>query len=362
MYYLIILTLAVLLFLELIILRHWMKTSIYHFRCCAMVGAMFATAVLLLENLAYPFVENISDYKLNTFVSIAKDYPMYFADVVIWPIVILGIMMFVSNIVLMKKEGMRPKNLVGTFLGVFLVIATVVLFLMSSYLTDLSDTFKSHSLDVVCSIASNFFFCLLDYVECLMVGIMVMGYIASKQKPAYDKDYIIILGCSISKTGGLLPLIKGRVSAAIKYAWDQEIASGKPLKYIPSGGQGHDEIMSEGSAMELFLLSHGAEPYEVLPERESKNTYENFRLSKAIIDEINPDAKIAFATTNYHMLRSGMLAHKLGMEVEGISSPTKWYFWPNGFAREVIAIFSMTVKKHIFFAILCAILAVFVSL
>jgi len=362
MYYGVCASMVALLIIEYTVLKKWTKQSIYRFRCCAMVGLIFASFVFLVENIAYVFVSDISEYSLDTCLLIIKNYPMYFADILIVPIICLGILMFASNIVLMRKEGMRPKNLVGTFLGVVLVIATVVLFALSTHLTNLAASFESHSLEVVCTIACNFFFCLLDYVECLMVGIIVMGYVASKQKPSYDKDYIIILGCSISKTGGLLPLIKGRVSSAIKYAWDQEIASGKALKYVPSGGKGNDEIMSEGSAMELFLLSHGAEPYEVFPERESRNTYENFKLSKEIIFAQNPDAKVAFATTNYHMLRSGMLAHKLGMEVEGIASSTKWYFWPNGFAREVIAIFSMTVKKHIFFSAVCLILSILISM
>ena len=98
--------------------------------------------------------------------------------------------------------------------------------------------------------------------------------------------------------------------------------------------------------MELYLLSHSAEEYEVFPEKESTNTRENFAFSKKIIDKINPRARIAFATTNYHILRSGILAWQVGIDAEGIASKTKWYFWPNGFAREAIAIFVLTKYYH----------------
>ena len=54
-----------------------------------------------------------------------------------------------------------------------------------------------------------------------------------------------------------------------------------------------------------------------------------------------PDAKVCFVTTNYHVLRSGMLARKAGLDAEGLASTTKWYFWPNGLARELVAITSM---------------------
>ena len=179
-----------------------------------------------------------------------------------------------------------------------------------------------------------------------MLGIIIMGWIAALQKPQYNKDFIIIPGCSISKTGGLLPLLRGRTNRAVRYAWDQEIATGKKVCYVPSGGQGADEIMSEGSAMELYLLAHGAETDEVFPERESTSTYENFAFSKKVIDAQSSGAKVAFSTTNYHVLRCGLLARRVGLDAEGIASRTKWYFWPNGFAREVVAIFAMSRKAH----------------
>ena len=46
---------------------------------------------------------------------------------------------------------------------------------------------------------------------------------------------------------------------------------------------------------------------------------------------------MAFATTNYHVFRSGILAHDEGLAVEGIGSHTKTYFWVNAFIREFIA-------------------------
>ena len=56
------------------------------------------------------------------------------------------------------------------------------------------------------------------------------------------------------------------------------------------------------------------------------------------------------------------LAKRLGIEAEGIASSTKWYFWPNGFAREVIAIFNMTRKTHIAAAGVLLILSVLLAL
>lgn len=322
----------------------WIKgirTSVYRRRNIALPGAIIA-AVGFIAYLVLGDGEML-------------EYPMRFAHVSVWLMALLGVMMFISNIELMRREGMRPSNMVGTFLGVIIIAGTGVIYLITGVLYRAQLGFLSRFLPL-------YFYTLLDYCECLMLGMMIMGYIAAKSTPRYDKDYIIILGCSISKTGGLLPLLKGRTNRAVRYAWDQERASGKPLKYVPSGGKGADEVMSEGSAMELYLLAHGAEPYEVMPERQSTSTAENLAFSKKLIDEAMPGAKVAFSTTNYHVLRSGILARGIGLDAEGIASSTKWYFWPNGFAREVAAMFAMSKKSHLIaaagLAVICALLSV----
>jgi len=203
---------------------------------------------------------------------------------------------------------------------------------------------------------------MLCYMELFFVATIIMGYLAAKQMPKFDKDYIIILGCSISKTGGLLPLLKDRTNRAVRFAWQQELASKKQLKYVPSGGQGPNEVMSEGSAMEMYLLTHGVEKSEIFAEKESRSTYENFLFSKRLIDELDQDANICFATTNYHMFRSGLIARQMGIDVEGVSSRAKWYFWPNGFAREFIALVVMKKRMHIVntivLALICTILGI----
>ena len=106
--------------------------------------------------------------------------------------------------------------------------------------------------------------------------------------------------------------------------------------------------------MELYLLTRGAEDYEVFPEKKSRNTLENFALSKEIIDRLQPGAKVAFATTNYHILRSGILARKAGLDAEGVAGDTKWYFWPNGFIREFFGILALNIRVHIIVAIVTA--------
>lgn len=64
----------------------------------------------------------------------------------------------------------------------------------------------------------------------------------------------------------------------------------------------------------------------------STSTRENFSLSKAVIEtdmrERGRDGE-APATTNYHVFRRYVFAHDAGLAAEGVSAPTRWYFWPN---------------------------------
>ena len=303
------------------------KVSLYRYRNIWLIACLPALFIVELALL------NAAVWGETELSGLAYEFPGYFAQLSVTAFSILFVLMAISNIALLRHEGMSLHNMVGTFLQFLFIAGTVAVYLFVR-ITERAGVSPGGVWDALLfRFLPLYLYSLLDYCECIMLGIIVLGWIAARQQPAYDKDFIIIPGCSIRKDGGLLPLLRGRVNRAIRYAWDQEIATQKPVAFVPSGGQGADEIMSEGSAMALYLMSHGAEESEVFPEKESANTRENFALSRQIIDAQKPGARVAFATTNYHMLRCGFLARAAGMEAEGIASGTKWYFWPNGFAR-----------------------------
>jgi uncharacterized SAM-binding protein YcdF (DUF218 family) len=95
-----------------------------------------------------------------------------------------------------------------------------------------------------------------------------------------------------------------------------------------------------------YLLSQGINNNQILVEEKSKNTYENINYSNNIIKEKVKDAKVAFSTTNYHVLRAGSIATEQGLHWEGIGSNTKSYFWINAFIREFVATLVSEKKKH----------------
>lgn len=347
------LLLAGIIFMLILLMRSIHK-SLYLYRNVAYIGGILFAALLLLSLYSY-LISCLLETKSLTLQVLFRefvDFPARFSLFAFPVFSVICLLLIISNLSLIRHEGLRLKNILGVILGVMILGGTGAEYALAHFVENnlLLNQPESIILRTVYTFGNLFLLLLICYFECFFVGTVIMGYMAAKQVPKYDKDFIIILGCSIDKKGGLRPLLKGRANRAIRYAWEQEIATGRPVKYVPSGGQGADEIMSEGSAMELYLLVHGAEPDEIFPEKESKNTYENFLYSGRIIKEINPDAKVCFATTNYHMFRSGMLARKAGLDAEGISSKTKWYFWPNGFVREFFGIVNMKRREHLMVA------------
>ena len=185
------------------------------------------------------------------------------------------------------------------------------------------------------------------YFECMLIGSAVCGIKAAKYQPKADKDFIVILGCWFRKDGSLPPLLRGRVDRALSFWRQQKEEIGKEAILIPSGGQGRDEPTSEAEAMRRYLIFQGVPEDRIRTETQSQNTYQNMAFSKQIINSINPEGKTVFATTNYHVFRSGVWANMAGLKAEGVGEKTKWWYWPNAFMRECAGLLQKRWKQEI---------------
>lgn len=328
------------------------KKTLYSYANIVLIGGLLFNSVFLIVCtrflLTIPLDTAVDfTYFYESLLAFPRTFSYYAFFVILFICVLLGI----SNVELIRHEGFRLHNALSLLVAGLYGGGTMAVYLIADKLYEsifVPPGLSTNPVFIVLSTVIPLFLLLvLCYFECILAGTGILGWIAARAVPAYDKDYIIILGCSIDKRGGLLPLLRGRVNRAVRFAWEQEIATGKALRYVPSGGQGPNEIMSEGSAMGFYLMTHGAEEYEVIPEKQSRNTWENFCFSKKLIEEMTPHPKVAFATTNYHILRSGILANKAGLDAQGIAGDTKWYFWPNGFVREFFGILAMERKVHL---------------
>lgn len=282
---------------------------------------------------------SISDIYMNTLKSFS-----YFAMLTLPCIVIMSIYSIITNIVLIKKEGFDHKRLLGIFLGFLAILGLfgtqTLYYVITNLLINTDRQFIKFTLDI-CINAS------LSYFYTLIIATLYCNNRAARHKPKFDKDYVIILGSKINADGTLTPLLRGRVDKAIEFANKQYETTKKKIIYIPSGGKGKDETMAEATAIKNYLIEKGIDSKQIIIEDKSRNTQENMKYSKAIIDERKTEGKIIFSTTNYHVFRSGVIANKQGIDCEGIGSKTKWYFYTNALIREFIANLVQEKRSHI---------------
>ena len=170
------------------------------------------------------------------------------------------------------------------------------------------------------------------------MGVIVAGGLVARYEPEPDKDFMIILGCKVRKDGTPSPLLRGRIDRALAFAGKQKVQTGKDLIFITSGGRGADEPISESAAMKRYLMEQGIPAERIIEEDRSTDTLENMRFSKEKVLAVNPAGRVAFATTNYHVFRSGLCARRAKMRAVGVGAKTRWYFWPNAAVREFVGL------------------------
>ena len=263
---------------------------------------------------------------------------------------VTSVLVSISNIVLLVREGFKLKNMLGFILGLFLCFLTFLPELLYQLLYS-SVIFDVHNEKAVTLYIYDFIetsiYGVLSYLECVLLGTIIVSIKAAREKPKYNKDYVIILGCKIRNDGSLTNLLKSRIDKALDFRNKQLDSTGKDLVFVPSGGKGSDEVMSESLAMKKYLLDKGIKEKNILIEDKSKNTLENFKYSSKIIKSKNKNANIAFSTNKYHVFRAGIYATSLDLAVEGMGSNTRLYYLINAFIREFIATIVYEKRRHI---------------
>ena len=237
-----------------------------------------------------------------------------------------------------RKEGLSLAHLLVPLVGaiplliVFAVIALVALQLFGE--------------DEASAIGGTLlFFAIGIYGYLLWIAYMTIPYawlyaVASKQT---DAAFIIVHGSGLID-GKVPPLLASRLDKAVEVFNE---GSGRAI-FIPSGGQGVDEPRAEAAAMAEYLLGQGVPADRIVPEDQSTTTFENLINSKLIIEKRsqNPGG-VLFVTSNYHVFRTALIARKVGLNAEGIGSPTAGYYLPSAIIREFIAITVMYKWWHI---------------
>ena len=247
-------------------------------------------------------------------------------------ILIFSAALCISNISLIRHEGRRFVNILGIILSLLLVGGVAVLMRFNFYASGSQQEVMIHDL------IANTFAAVYLYFECMLIGVIIANVIVVHYEPEKDKDFLIILGCGLRKDGTPTPLLRGRIDRALSFYRQQKTETGKELIFVTSGGQGPNEVISESASMKRYLIEQGIPAEQIVEEDRSTDTFENMKFSREKIRAINPNGKVAFATTNYHVFRSGLFARRVKMRAVGMGAKTKWYFWPNAAVREFVGL------------------------
>ncbi len=316
--------------------------TIYYFGFSLFVLSVLVTHIIA----AVRFLAGEEEYGLRESAKLVLGSARMYMILTLPLLVAFSVGLLISNIVLIKKEGAKPTNTLGIVLAIILMAGEGLLIGFGSAARG------------GFSVAVNLLCAVFVYAECMMFGTIFADVFTATHIPAFNKDYIIILGCRVAKDGSPTPILRDRIERAIDFYDMQVEATGKAAKFIASGGKGSDEPVSEAECMSEYLISKGFLPEQILVEDRSENTLENMKYSFAMTAD---DSKCAFSTTNYHVFRSGIAANRAQkFKAEGIGAKTRWYFWPNASVREFAGLMTGHRGKQIL--VLLGLLAVYMVL
>ena len=339
---------ALFMALFLLLLREsYQKENYYSYQAVASLsGALFFAIIFLVYLLAVlAALVRGEQVSLKLMMLFTGNLTTAYLLLTIPFVMVFSAAVAVSNIELIRHEGKRLSNMLGILAGLLLMGGTGAVFGLFMLNTLLG---QQHPVIPVLYAAVSAVF---SVFQVMLAGSIISCLRAGNRRVSFGIQYIVILGCGIRKDGTLYPLIRGRVDRAIAFWKEQAEATGEKAYFVPSGGQGPDEVMPEAEAMKNYLKEKGIPEELILPEKNSANTTENMRFSKALIEKEDPTAKVVYSTTNYHVFRSGILAHREGLKADGIGSRTKWYFWPNALLREVVGMFAVQPKMQLLAAL-----------
>ena len=270
------------------------------------------------------------------------------------PSLIVALLVSISNISLIRHEGFRPVNLLGIISSVLWIIIIAFRIALSARLPQ-DNTLVVDVLETLVGAA-------IAFGECLFISTAVVGWLAAIHVPEHGADYLIVLGCGLMPDGTPCPLLAGRVDRALEFDEARAAAGDKPATFVPSGGQGPDEVISEAQSMGAYLEGKAVDRERIVLENRSSTTRENMAFSRKVIEDHAgrdvSELSVVFSTTNYHVLRGYTCAQEAGMIVEGVGSKTKLYFWPNAALREFAGL--LVAQRRSIFQTYLAIAGVFV--
>ncbi|MDR1172053.1 MAG: YdcF family protein [Bacteroidales bacterium] len=150
----------------------------------------------------------------------------------------------------------------------------------------------------------------------------------------FHEDAVLVLGCGI-RGETVLPTLQSRLDRCLEY-----LSRNPGIPIVASGGQGRNEDISEAEAMKRYLVRNGVDETQIIMEDKSRNTKDNFRYSKLLLNNLftEKDYTVACITSDYHVFRVKKIARDEGLDVKVYNAGVKWYLRPSAYCREALSI------------------------
>ena len=174
----------------------------------------------------------------------------------------------------------------------------------------------------------------------LLAAITGLIFSGAKGTPTPDAPTVIVLGAGIRGDQPSATL-RSRLDAAYDY-----LAKHPAAVAILSGGQGDDEHRTEASVMQAYLMRRGVDSARLLTEENARNTMENIRFSRVVMEENELPGPVLVVSNSYHLFRAARLARREGMEAQTLAAPIP-YDWlvPPCYLREAGSVILMYLRE-----------------
>jgi uncharacterized SAM-binding protein YcdF (DUF218 family) len=237
-------------------------------------------------------------------------------------VVVFGAALVYNGILMCRREGAKPANLLSLVAGLAVFALPVIAVLLIRI-----ESWWTYALAFFLFMASLF-------TASLFAMLLLYAWVHGRFPSKADSAAVVVLGARTIK-GKVTPLLRGRLDKGIELQQLQH--SPRPFM-VPTGGQGHDEVEPEGVSMAKYLQEQGIDEAQILIEDRAKDTMENLRFSNALIREQRPDGQLWLVTSDYHALRVAMASRQLGLDARAFGGKTAAYYRPSAFLRECVAI------------------------
>lgn len=233
------------------------------------------------------------------------------------------------------------------FLLAFILVFALVGYSFSGYILFLAGTVilflaKTHGVTKkrVLHLRRVLFSCLcLGVIFCIVITSVVLH--DAPGDADIPCDYVIVLGAGLQKD------VPSRTLADRLIRAENYMKSHPESIAIVSGAQGSGETVTEAFAMKRWLASRGIDESRILEEDRARNTNENLKFSKEIIDG-RGGGSVAIISSDYHIYRSKKLAVAHGIDATMLAAPTTLTVLRLNYAlREGAALIKAMLLQHI---------------